>query len=178
MPRICSMIHLPRFTGDVRVGFDVIVSTLACVSTPPRRRSPASRAGTHPLSMSFDAIMLRHTLIQECVVGVEQVQDAAIFAHDRCKKQFGLPFHRSPQDYSSKPLNRLRSGEATRQVADLQPLAGEIFHQRLRARIGQHPPHLRGQHIFVETGVPCSARRNNSSSGMLLHKKYDSREAN
>jgi len=26
----------PRFTGEVRVGFDVTVSTVPCVSTPPR----------------------------------------------------------------------------------------------------------------------------------------------
>src|SRR4030095_3614350 len=35
-PSNCSRIHLPRFTGEVRVGFDVTVSTLACVSRPPR----------------------------------------------------------------------------------------------------------------------------------------------
>ena len=44
VPRICCKIHCPRFTGDVRFGFDVSVSTLACVSTPPRRRS----AKRHP----------------------------------------------------------------------------------------------------------------------------------
>ena len=31
-----SRIHLPRLTGDVRVGLEVIVNTPACVSTPPR----------------------------------------------------------------------------------------------------------------------------------------------
>jgi hypothetical protein len=35
-PRMLSRIHLPRFTGDVLVGFEVTVSTLACVTTPPR----------------------------------------------------------------------------------------------------------------------------------------------
>ena len=36
VPRMFSRIHLPRFTGDVRVGFDVAVRMLAWVSTPPR----------------------------------------------------------------------------------------------------------------------------------------------
>ena len=31
-----SRIHLPRLTGEVRVGLDVTDRTLACVSTPPR----------------------------------------------------------------------------------------------------------------------------------------------
>ena len=36
VPRICSRIHLPQLTGEVRVGFDVIVRMLACVRMPPR----------------------------------------------------------------------------------------------------------------------------------------------
>src|SRR5690348_1249134 len=31
-----SRIHLPRMTGDVRVGYEETVRTLACVSTPDR----------------------------------------------------------------------------------------------------------------------------------------------
>ncbi len=33
-PRTLSMIHLPRFTGEVRIACDVVVSTLACPSRP------------------------------------------------------------------------------------------------------------------------------------------------
>ena len=32
----CSSTHLPRITGHVRVGLEVIVSMLACVRMPPR----------------------------------------------------------------------------------------------------------------------------------------------
>src|SRR5262249_29596438 len=54
VPRICSRIHLPRFTGDVRVGFDVIVRMLACVSSPPRR-SPCreTRRKRYPLAFGM-----------------------------------------------------------------------------------------------------------------------------
>ena len=51
LPSNCSSTHLPRFTGEVRVGFEVTVSTLACVSRPPRA-VPASDTRFHsPLSM-------------------------------------------------------------------------------------------------------------------------------
>ena len=36
VPRMFSKTNSPRFTGDVRVGFDVTASTAPCVSTPPR----------------------------------------------------------------------------------------------------------------------------------------------
>ena len=36
VPRICSRIHFPRMTGEVRVGVEVASSTAPCVSTPPR----------------------------------------------------------------------------------------------------------------------------------------------
>ena len=36
VPSICSSTQRPRFTGDVRVGFEVTVRMLACVSKPPR----------------------------------------------------------------------------------------------------------------------------------------------
>ena len=35
VPRMFSRIHLPRLTGEVRVGLDVAARTLAWVSTPP-----------------------------------------------------------------------------------------------------------------------------------------------
>ncbi len=37
---IFSMIHLPRSTGDVRVGYDVTLKMLPCPSNP--RRAPLS----------------------------------------------------------------------------------------------------------------------------------------
>ena len=39
VPKIASRIKTPRFTGDVRVGFEVTASTLPWVSTPPRALS-------------------------------------------------------------------------------------------------------------------------------------------
>src|SRR6185295_1831036 len=39
VPRIFSRIHLPRKTGDVRLGYDVTVRTLPCPSNPHRTGS-------------------------------------------------------------------------------------------------------------------------------------------
>ena len=47
VPRMFSRIHLPRLTGEVRVGLDVAVRMLACVSTPPRG-VPASETRRNP----------------------------------------------------------------------------------------------------------------------------------
>ena len=47
-----SNTHLPRLTGEVRVGFDVAVSTLACASTPPPR---AASTGTRIISFEVGA---------------------------------------------------------------------------------------------------------------------------
>ncbi len=40
VPSYCSITHLPRFTGEVRVGFEVIANTLACVSHASRVANP------------------------------------------------------------------------------------------------------------------------------------------
>ncbi len=39
VPRIWSRIQRPRLTGEVRVGFEVMVKMLACVKMPPRSPS-------------------------------------------------------------------------------------------------------------------------------------------
>ena len=62
------------------------------------------------------------------------------------------------------------------QVPQMQPLAGEIVNQRLATRVGQHAPHL----LFQDGGscsLPWLASAISGSSGMLLHRKNDRREA-
>ena len=69
-PMICSSTQRPRLTGDVRVGFEVTVNTLACVSNPPRTRSCKSTrtnwsprigcprfAGFAPMALPFVSAM-------------------------------------------------------------------------------------------------------------------------
>ena len=91
VPRICSRIHLPRFTGEVRVGFDVTVRTLACVRTPPAlapfERDPAELVALDPV----DPVMPGQPLVDEREVGVDQVEDAPVFARSRPRRTARSP---------------------------------------------------------------------------------------
>src|SRR5438552_10224028 len=48
VPRICSRTHLPRLTGDVRVGLDVTVRMLPCVINPARSFGREARTNASP----------------------------------------------------------------------------------------------------------------------------------
>ena len=76
-----SRIHRPRLTGEVRVGFDVTVSTAAWVGTPPRPGQPGSRGGTHSVDAG-NAVMPREAIVHEGEIGAEEIQDGTILAHD------------------------------------------------------------------------------------------------
>ena len=78
---------------------------------------------------------------------------------------------------SSKSGKTRRIGRDARQVAQVQPLAGEVVDERLRARIGQHPPHLLLEHGRIAAAAAARPASSSSSSGMLLHRKNDSRDA-
>ena len=87
-----SRIHLPRFTGEVRVGFDVTVRTLACVSTPPRRLVGQRRpGGTRSPVDARDPVVPGQPLVEEREVGVEQVEDAPVLAHRRPRRTARSP---------------------------------------------------------------------------------------
>ena len=62
------------------------------------------------------------------------------------------------------------------EVAQVQPLRREVGHQRSRSRVGEHAPHLLLEHRRL-CSVPRIARSSSSSSGMLLQRKNDSRDA-
>ena len=90
--------------------------------------------------------MLGEPLVEKCVVGIQQVEDAAILAHDAFEKQLRLELERLPE-----VVVVVKQGFRTRlvpvDIADVKPLAGEIVHQRLRTRIREHPAHLLLQHF-------------------------------
>ena len=91
--RICSRTNLPRFTGDVRVAFDVSVRTLAWVRIPPRllRQLHADKLlALH----AVDAVMLGELFVDEREIGIEQVENAVVFADDRLEEQLALADHR------------------------------------------------------------------------------------
>src|SRR4051812_41262384 len=88
-----------------------------------------------------NAVMLREALVQEGVVGIQQIGDAAIFAQDALEKELGL---------LAKCLTEIvvkidETSEIRRdrlQGPEVQPLTREIRHEAARAGVGEHPAHL------------------------------------
>ncbi len=77
-------------------------------------------------------------LVGEGIVRVNEFQDAAILAQNGTEKHLRLPPHRLAQILVEvRKLFRVRHDQV--QIAELQPLTGEVFNQRIGPRIAQHP---------------------------------------
>ena len=85
-----------------------------------------------------DAVVPGEPLVHEREVGVEEVDDAAVLLDDRAEEQLGLALKRLPQ----VAVEVRRIGSGVFQLAQEQPLAGEVGDERLGPRIRQHPAHL------------------------------------
>ena len=89
--------------------------------------------------------MLRQPLVDERVVGGHQIEHAAILGHDAADEQLELALERLSQVVVEVgKVVLVRRGVA--KISDLQPLPGEVVHQRARAWIGEHPANLRVEH--------------------------------
>ena len=125
-----SRIHLPRSTGEVRVGYDVTIRMPPWVSTPPRS-FPGKR---HPPKIAAvdagDSVVAGQAFIHERVIGVDQLQNAAVFADDVLEKQRAFAFEGIAQRVVElRILHRIRM--PLRDVPQMQPLSGEVVEQRL-----------------------------------------------
>ena len=92
-----------------------------------------------------DAVVPRQPLVDERVVGVQEIHDAAVFAHDAVEEERRLFLHRLP-----KVVVEIGEGFQIRngvlEIAQVQPLLGEVGDQRLRSRVCQHPLDLLFEH--------------------------------
>ena len=90
---------------------------------------------------ALDPVVLSQALIEKGVVRPQQIDDAAILAQRAFDHELGFLRKRLPQ-----VLVESREGPRIRRypfdIAQEQPLAGEVLHQRLRALIGQHAADL------------------------------------
>src|SRR5206468_10266063 len=76
----------------------------------------------------WHAVVAREPLVQERVIGGQQLERAAILPHDALEKQLRLALKRSAQRVIEiGKARRHRSG--ARQVAQVQPLSGEVVHE-------------------------------------------------
>ena len=93
VPSSTSITYLPRCTGDVRMAVEVSVRMLAWPSKPKRfDRSDCTRRKRLPRTFG-NAVVLGQALIDERVVGGQQIEHVAVFAHDAVEEQFGLAPH-------------------------------------------------------------------------------------
>ena len=91
--------------------------------------------------------MLGKALVDERVVGRKQIEQAAILAKDARHEKRRLGRERLPQRFVEREDHRI--GLHGLDVTQLQPLTGKVRHQRVGARILDHPPHLLFQHRSV-----------------------------
>ena len=93
MPSSTSITHLPRSTGEVRSATEVSVRMLPWPSRP-RRYAGSVHAAELVAGDVRNAVVPGEALVDEGVVGGQQVEDAAVLAHDAVEEQLGLAPHR------------------------------------------------------------------------------------
>jgi hypothetical protein len=84
-------------------------------------------------------------LIDEGVVGVEQIDEAAIVADDRIKHHFRFAAERAAQVFIEVP----GVGLHVLQLAEIEPLAGEVLDERVGALVSDHPLHLLRERLRI-----------------------------
>ena len=86
--------------------------------------------------------MPRQPFVDERIVGVQQIGDAAILAQRAGHEHLGFLLERLQQALVIVGI-AIRIDHHFLDAAQVQPLRGEIVHQRVGgARVGQHAPHF------------------------------------
>ena len=119
--------------------------------------------------------MLGQPVIHEGVVCSQQINDVVVLANDAVEQHFGLLAECLAQ-VVVEVGEVLLSGRELCRFRRYSHCPAKLLDQSLRLRIGEHALDL-----CVENGrifsFFCSATVRSSSSGMLLHRKNDSRDA-
>ena len=100
-----------------------------------------------------DAVVLGQALVDERVVRAQQIEHAAVLAHHAVDEHLRL----LPEGLAEVVVEVREDAHVRRdrvEVAQVQPLPGEVGHQVARARVGQHPPHLLRQDIRIPEHAP------------------------
>ena len=97
-------------------------------------------------------------LVDERVLRVQELQDAAVLANDRREEEIRFLPHRLAE-VVLEVGELVGVGLGGFERTSLQPLPAELLDQRLRLRIAQHARHLRAQHAWrpqcVRRGEPA-----------------------
>ena len=116
-------------------------AALAEQAAPRAVGSSATRRIRLPRT-SGNAVVPREPLVHEREVGVEQIDDAAVFADDRPEQQLGFALERLPQ----VAVEIRRIGPRRSSVPAGAATGRRSCRPALGARVGQHPPHLLFEH--------------------------------
>ena len=124
-----------------------------------------------------DAVVPRELLVDERVVGIEQLEDAAILAQRAADEQLRLALERVHQ---REVVIRIALGidDDFGHAAQVQPLRGEIVDERVGRRADRRASASPAARAPADrTACAVSASVSSWSSGMLDHRKNDRREA-
>ena len=176
VPSRFSRTHLPRSTTDVRFAYEVdrqdarlSQDTAALIAG---QRHPSESAAVHALRCRSAGPAARSDTCSWRRAAPGSADRRAPGSGRRARFRVTIAL----RSVSLKPANSAASGACVGDVSHLQPLADEIVHEPRSALVGQHPAHLPLKASPVRSWF-FAARSINSSSGMLLHRKNDNRDA-
>jgi hypothetical protein len=139
--------------GAVGIGRD---GQEAGMAEQPAALRVAERDAAEPAAGHvWHAIVARQPLVQERVVRGQELADRAIVANLTLEEELGLLAERLAQRLVEFG-KQVGVGHGVPEVAQLEPLRGEVLDQRAGPFVGQHPPHLALEHGGV---AQRSARR-------------------
>ena len=91
--------------------------------------------------------MLRQPLVEKGVVRPQQIEHASIFAHDAVDEELGLQAKRLTEVVVEVRI-QAHVRVDRRQVAQPEPLPGEVAREIVRARIGEHSADVPLEHVW------------------------------
>ena len=178
-PSRFSSSHLPRITGDVRFGIrrHRQNAALAEQSRPPivRIRHAPEMAAVDVRQCRSAAPAARSGTCSRPSAGRRTLRSACSWS---CDEQLRFALERLTQVVVEVGKTDSAFGATRAQVSQIQPLPGEIRDERRRPRIGAASAcTCCFEHAPARFSWPRAARSSSSSSGMLLQRKNDSRDA-
>ena len=175
VPSRFSSNHWPRSTGDVRFGYDDTSSTPPLPSKPKRFGSVELDAPEARAAHVVHAVVARQRLVDERVLGRQEIEHAAVGAEHAVDEQARLR-DEVVADVAVDVAEHERIRREARELAETQPLEREVRRERLGARIGEHAPTCCSS-TAGSPSLSAAASSSSSASGIELHKKNDSRDA-
>ena len=134
---------------------DCFASVVAMPRMPPRPNflTPSTRRHSAP-AHAGDAVVLGQRLVEERVVGVEDVEHRAVALEEVGEEPDRFLVHRAAEADEGREVPLALLVERV-EVVDVQPLAGELGRQAADLVVLEHPPRLGREHL----GVAQSAAR-------------------